>query len=619
MTTNRQLWPATVCCALYVGLAMAIYGFGSFGQSHMVGLKTNDSVAQIWWLGWVAQSLPHIHRLFLTQAQNYPFGQNFGVNGSMLALGVLFAPITKLFGPVVTFNLLLRLALAASATSMCFVLRRWVRWWPAAFVGGLLYGFSAYTSNYGSYLFLIFVPLPPLVLLLLHECFVRQQWRPRRTGITLGLLLVLQYFIWVEVLAGTVVIGAVAVALTLIVARRRFVERWRYAVTALTYTLGVAGVLLAYPIVFTFTGPQSIKGPPQSPSFLASLNGHLLSPFIASSLQWIDPGAVGHQGADAGNLLYLGLPLVLVLVCFAVFLRSRTEILFAGAMALGAFVLSLGSPLTIDGHATSVPLPFTLLAHLPALSGFEARRFAIYTDLFAAAMFALGMDELWTRMRERQLMRRSHEWSKVGGTLALGALVVAVALPLVPSSTQATTPTNVPTFFTTKAADEIPSGSVVLAYPYPDFVSNNPLATLIQPIDNVLLDQAVAGVRFKLIGGFGWFPSSSDRGGTSYPAQLEPSSVQALFDSGYIGETSGQHALLVKSNITKDLRMFLRKYSVQTVLVVPPGRLPSADTRIHMNPTVVTEHVTAALGPPTHVDGVTVWFHVRQRLAALTP
>jgi len=65
--------------------------------------------------------------------------------------------------------------------------------------------------------------------------------------------------------------------------------------------------------------------------------------------------------------------------------------------------------------------------------------------------------------------------------------------------------------------------------------------------------------------------------------------------------------------------MFLRKYSVQTVLVVPPGRLPSADTRIHMNPTVVTEHVTAALGPPTHVDGVTVWFHVRQRLAALTP
>ena len=156
-----------LCCALYLVLSMAIYGFGSAGPSQIAGNGLTDMVVQIWWLAWAAHAFPHVHTLFAGQGQNYPYGQNFGVNGSMVALGVFFAPVTKLFGPVVTFNILLRLAVAASAASMCFVLRRWISWWPAAFLGGLLYGFSAYTSIYGAYLFLIFVPLPPLTFLLL--------------------------------------------------------------------------------------------------------------------------------------------------------------------------------------------------------------------------------------------------------------------------------------------------------------------------------------------------------------------------------------------------------------------------------------------------------------------
>jgi hypothetical protein len=171
----RRSWPSATCCALYAFIAIATYGFGSVGSSRIAGLKWNDSVEQIWWLGWAAHALPNVQSLFLAQGQNYPNGQNFGVNGSMLALGVLFAPITKIFGPVVTYNILLRVALATSAAAMCFVLRRRTRWWPAAFVGGLLCGFSAYTSTFGSDLFLIFAPLPPLILMVVHEIFVCQR------------------------------------------------------------------------------------------------------------------------------------------------------------------------------------------------------------------------------------------------------------------------------------------------------------------------------------------------------------------------------------------------------------------------------------------------------------
>ena len=47
---------------------------------------------------------------FFTNWENYPVGYNFGVNGSLIALGVVFSPITTLFGPIVTWNVLLRLA-----------------------------------------------------------------------------------------------------------------------------------------------------------------------------------------------------------------------------------------------------------------------------------------------------------------------------------------------------------------------------------------------------------------------------------------------------------------------------------------------------------------------------
>ena len=583
----------------------ATYGFAPLGSSRVPGIKWNDSVEEIWWLAWAAHTFPNVHSLFLAQGQNYPYGQNFGANGSMLALGVLFSPVTHVFGPIVTFDLLLRLGLATSAASMCFVLRRWISWWPAAFVGGLLYGFSAYSATFGSDLFLIFVPLPPLIMLVLHEMFVRQKWRPELAGIALGLLCVLQFFIWVEVLAGSIVIGVLGIALLLVVDRDRFAERWRYASRAAVYAFVVACVLLAYPLLFTFTGPESVKGSPQSTLFLATFNTDLLDPIATVSHQWLVPGVLT---ASSDNALYLGFPLVLVLSCFAVFLRSRREILFAGAMTLIAFVLSLGSPLTINGHKTWVSLPFSVLTHLPALSGFEARRFALFTDLFAAAMFAVGLDELWRRMRLSPETGSSSKQNSVLRVAAPGILALAVVLPLVPRSVQSTTPIPVPEFFTSSAVDSITSGGVVLAFPYPDSATNAPLALLIRPVDSAMLDQAVSGMRFTLIGGFGWFPSPSGEGGVSNTPQLEPKSVQALFDSGYLGGSPP------KGNISGDLRTFLHRFDVQAVLVAPPGS-PDVDRDLSR----VVSAVTAAIGPPTSTGGVTAWFNVEHRLAAITP
>ena len=599
----RRWWPGVVCCALYVVLAMAMFGhFGSLGPGHMTGDLSPDDIEQVWWLAWPAFALPHDHSVFLTQWQNYPAGQNFGVNNSMLALGVLFMPITKLFGPVVTWNIALRLAVALSASSMCFVLRRWTTWWPAAFVGGLLYGFSAYmVYNGADYLFLVFVPLPPVIFLLLHEILVRQQWRPGRTGALLGVVCALQFFISSEILASTVVMGAVAVVLFLLVSRHQVAERRRYAVTAFAHSLVLGGFLLLFPVIYALAGPQGIKGPPVSASTLNALFPSDLLGSIVPSSQWLSTTqltAIASQRLTYASGLYLGVPLVVVLASFAVFLRKRRMILFAGTLALIAFVLSLGPRLRVDGHETSIRLPFVVFEHLPLVKGFDPSRFSLYTALFAAGMFAIGLDELWRRMmRSSRLARSSPRWRSVATVGALAAVTTVAVLPLVPRHTQQTTPTNIRSLFTSAAVEAIPVGSVVLAYPYPDASAGAFFS------HGIMLDQAVAGMPFKLIGGWGWFPSPTGTQGTTNPSFLKPESVQAIFDAAFIGDATTQMEPLSKRNVTA-LRVFLRKYDVQTVIVSPSGAYPAA----------VVSYVTAAIGSPVESGGVTAWFHVKERL-----
>ena len=603
--TDHWWLPGAICCLLYLAIALVEFGrFGSLGAGHMTGIGSMDSIEQIWWLTWTAYALPHLHSIAIAKGQNYPLGQNFGINGSMVALGVLFTPMTRLLGPIVTWNIAVRLALVVSAASMCFVLRRWTSWWPAAFLGGLFYGFSAYTSHHTSYLFLNFVPLPPLILLLLHEILVRQQWRPRRVGVLLATACALQFFISSEILASTVVIGVIGTVVFALMHRNLIVERWRYVATAVGSALVVSFLLLCVPLVITFFGPQHVNGPPFSPTVLAASPGDLLS-LIAPNGEWLDPLAVTGATFTNGALLYLGIPMVVTLVSFTVFFRKRRELLFFGCMALITFVLSLGSQLHVAGQRTGVPLPFVVLEHLPVVDGLVPTRLSLFTALFAAAMIGIGVDELWKRMRESSRSWQLTSRSRLVRAVAIGVLVVAVGLPLVPSGWQASVPTNVPPFFTTSAVKSIPAGSVILAYPYPDLTSTNPYSIVLST-RNVMLDQAVAAMRFDLIGGYGWYPSPTGQFGTTAPTLLKPQSVQALFDGALWGTTtSGQRALLARSNVTADLRKFLYNYHVQTVLVLHVGHSAS-----------VVRHVTAAIGPPVESGGVSVWFHVMQRLKA---
>ena len=108
---------------------------------------------------------------------NFPVGVNLLSNTSVLAIGVVLAPVTWLFGPVASLNVALTLAPVLSALSMYLLLQRWVRWRPAAFIGGLLYGFCPFilVSLDDAHLMLGMAFVPPLIVYCLDELLIRQR------------------------------------------------------------------------------------------------------------------------------------------------------------------------------------------------------------------------------------------------------------------------------------------------------------------------------------------------------------------------------------------------------------------------------------------------------------
>ncbi len=608
---HHPLVPPAICCALYALLTILLFGhLGSMDSGSVTGPQTVDQIAELWWLKWVQYAIWHGHNPFLTDWQNYPVGVNALVNASMLALGTAVSPITKLYGPVVSWNILVRVAAFTSALSMCLVLRRWVRWWPAVFFGGLFYGFSVYETSQGARnLQLSFVALPPILFLLLYEIMLRQRWRASRTGVALGLVCSIQFLISTEILVSSVLMALVGCGLYVVTNRESIAAKWPYIKKGLLFGLVTGAVLLFYPLIMVLFGPGHIDGVPNSPGDLAKLHGDLAGIFVPGYLQ---PLGGSHLATFWVNsiMLYIGIPFFAAVFVTVFFLRRRGIVVMAGLLMAFSVILSLGSTLYVGGHDTHIPLPFIVLAHLPGTDGLLSTRFSLYTVLFGSAVLAIGIDALYRHItKQSEASPRSSLVRKAIALSVASVAVLVIGLPMLPLHTEQLSASGAPSPAVADSLHAIPSGSVVLAYPYPDKpISAIPFTYKYQSIDNALLDQAMTGMNFKLIGGYDWrpwTPNGHQSYGTPQASRLKPASIQALFGSSFYGfATPAQEKLLGRTDATADLRLFMHKYDVGTVIVLPLGQYPFA----------VIAQIEATIGKPSQLKGAFVWYDVQRRL-----
>ena len=591
----RRGWVITAAVAVvYLGLsALANGSVWTHGIAHTVQPSGgNDVPEEVWFLAQTPWVLLHGHNPFANDWLNAPVGVNLMDNTTMPLLGILAFPITWLLGPIATFNILIDLAIFASAMSFFVMARRFVSWWPAAFVGGLAYGFSPFTAaTANAHLFLLFQAIPPLVIYFVDRFFRSSVPRPAWSGIAIGLCFVAQFYISTEVFASLVVMTACAAVLGGVYVLWKHVQLDRRRLVTM---VGCAGVVIALGIGYAawvaVAGPEHITGPAQPATAIAGVTVDpvgLVVPTIDqrftfghaslgdSLVALRDPNWNVVVDSPVENGSYVGVPLLLALVIGGIVLRRRRFALFCSVMGAIGLVMSLGSRLHIDGHRTGIPLPFIVIAHLPLLDSSVASRWITYFWLFAALLLALLLDAFYKVVaRGRFGHRGAVAWS--------AGLAVVVLLPLVPAWPYAAAPADVPAWFT-GAARSLPAGSAAVIYPLAS--STN---------DSSMLWQAMADMEFRMPGGFAVIPGPT--GANTFGGQATPLS-EAL------GQCEGG-ATSVPGFSAADVQAQLRQWQTQTVAVVPTA--PGA--------ACATTLFTGALGPPQESGGVLVWSKVATKV-----
>jgi hypothetical protein len=571
-----------------------------------------DSGQQIWFISWPAYALEHGILPFFTSSLWTPAGANLLDNTSAPLAGTVMAPITWLFGPIVSNNLSLTLAPGLSAWSCWMACRRFVDWTPAAVLGGLLFGYSPFvvTSVALGHLSIALLVVPPLTLVVLHELLVRQRPPAWVVGGLLGALVCAQFMISVEVLALMGIAVAVGVVVTAVLSWPRAREACPYALRGLAAAVGVAVVVLAWPTWYLLAGPRHVAGVPfQGVQGVA--NGRLFHLWSAgaSSVAVPIPGAVsGVVVGPPGD--FVGVGVLLVVLISLVVARRRKVAWIMVVVALVCIILSWGPTLWITStHAVSGPwLPWRALAKLPIFRNILPVRFAIFTDLAVAVLVAVGMDTarawpVWARLDGSAGLTRRHRHHDPArpaapGTAAPAGVAFTVlsclvaALVLVPQWVNyqvpiATQPVVLPSWFATVGRAVRP-GSTVLTYPFP--MSSTVVS---QP----MVWQAVDGMRFRLAGGYVKVPGPDGRPLTT---GAPGSAVRLLFDL-----TTGATARPGSAQMLS-LRSAIRGWHVSWIVVTDSGPEPEQAAAVF----------TAAIGRlPTVTHDAWVWNTAVDRLA----
>jgi hypothetical protein len=421
---------------------------------------------------------------------------------------------------------------------------------------------------------------PPLFLYLLREILIVQRSRPWSWGIMLGLLAAAQFYTSSEMLADIFVESVFACALLVIFGHRHVRNRLSHALKALGLAALTLLVVTAYPLWLLFRGPQHIVGPaPASTGFLVSDLAGVIFPtlnqrFDTPSIAHYSAGFVGGALQEDGT--YLGITLLIVLLVIVVALRRVPIIRFAIGMLIFSLTMSLGDRLVINGHITSIRLPFNAASLLPLMNSAIPVRFTLFIDLSGAVLLAVGLD----RLRDGG----SRRWLRAGWQSPSAAVLVAVfaLIPLVPRWPYAISDTQVPAFFQSPAVKMIPQNSVELTYPFPRGDNSWPM-----------LWQVEDGLRFKLPGGHIITPDS--QGGGTFAGV--PSTTETLLTKCLGGSRTNPLTPAILDQIRSDLRI----WDIDTVVVTDPPDAPGTQV-------CATRVITAALKePPQLIYGAAVW------------
>jgi hypothetical protein len=555
--------------ALLGFLALAVWLLGSTWRSpttRTLGGALGDPGVFTWFLRWTPFAVGRQISPFYSDWLNHPDGVNLMWNTWVPLPGLLLAPLTHAFGPVLSLNVLLTLGYGLSAWSAYLAIRRYVPNHGAAAAGGLVYGFSPAMIAHAHHPNLILVFLLPWLFVLVDEAVVRQRWSPVWLGVVLGLVAAAQLLIGEELLVGAGLLAAVLVVVLAATHPRQVPGRAGYAAAVVAVSLLVFAPLAYLPLRAQLTGPARVHSD-ITPEARGSSD--LLAVITPSRLLAVAPEAAIRLGDrfTGTKETYLGVPMLLVALAVLVARRQRLVVRAGFAMLAVCLLLSLGARLRVGGRPTAVVLPWTAVESQALLQNMVPSRLAVFTALFAGLLLAAAVDGLWRR----------GGWALRGLAVLTALAVLAALAPPEPFKDRPVVAT--PPFFTGEAVRALPRDGVALVVPFPRRGRTNV----------AMVWQAQAGMWFKMPGGY--FVGPDPGGGTRHDAP--PTTTSVVLNRIQRGRRPPELTPALRRKISRDFAT----WRVASVVLGP------MDHREAMG-----GFLTDLLGrPPASTGGVAVW------------
>ena len=617
---RKAVWATAGGAYLLLGV-LAWWHVFTGGISHTIAAEGwGDPAQQVWFIAWVPHALGSGLNPFVSHAMFAPKGINLVLNTSILLPALVLSPITVLFGPVTAFNVACVLAPAGSAMAAYAAFSRFVRFAPAAWLGGLAYGFSPFVLHdlADGHLHITILVVPPLVAMVLDDLLVRRRGSAAGRGAALGLLVVAQFLTSLEVLAMVVILSAVGCVLLAVRFPREALSRLRRAAGGVGVAAAIAAALLAYPAWVLLAGPRRYQGivfpdagayvlwlkavvwpiGGSPPTVWSAYIGIPLLVLVVVGGLWLvrrgtahgragragGAGRVGEVGEVGGPPAY---PTAPDPVASAVSARQPAALRFALVMALVSMAFAMGPRMYVTPNlGTVIPLPDRILSKLPLLQNMLPDRYSAMMDLFVAMALAITLD----RMRERWAFGRPahdapsavHRWRAPLGGLATVLVACATLVSPFLGSTwpYAARQVSVPAVYRSPTlTSDLSAGTILVGLPVPNGFAADPL-----------IWQAAESMAYDSVAGYGFIPGPNGRAIGS----LANNPVSFAFGEAELGLLPPEPS---PSQVTA-VRRQLRRWGVTTIVVLHVARAPGRLTRL-------LEAATSR--SPERIDGAQVW------------
>jgi hypothetical protein len=412
-----QLHPAVgqfilLLCYLAAGVAVtwprATYLAGQLPSSR-------DSASYVWGFWWVARQVSHLGNPWFTHYMAAPVGVSLGYHSLMVLPGLIFTPVTLLFGPSASYNLLVILVPGLSSYAMYRAARLWLRSQTGAIAAGAAFGLSAMLSQEDWYH--INIAAGALFLPVTLELAVRLRRSP---GVRQAVLLGVGLGAAVLTDSESAVLCAIltlCVLLPWVLRRPSRARLWPAALAALVTAV------VALPQLISMAQETARGGLGINPALLAvtdKLYGIGLPGMFAPSPRVADFGLTGLaqpfiHSRNNENLPMFGVTVTALALFGLVVAWRRRNTKWLALLWLACCALALGGSLWVgkqqyvpfardwNGVTVSPVMPYTWFVRIPGLSSFrEADRLAILGLVPAALLAGAAVD--WMRYHARPLI-----------------------------------------------------------------------------------------------------------------------------------------------------------------------------------------------------------------------